>query len=195
MKIFLFSTILTLSFCSLYAQEWQLAAQKEGVTVYTKQSESSAIKSFKAEKELAISIEKVLEAIIDVNGQANWYDHCIAAALLFKESDSLVYHMEFAMPFPFSNRDVVNSMVVKKTINGHTIQFEQISDVKQEVDGLVRMPISTGNWTLTLSPNGGTYVSHQYQGDPGGNIPASMVNMLIVSGPINTLTRLEKYLE
>jgi hypothetical protein len=57
------------------------------------------------------------------------------------------------------------------------------------------MPISEGSWHLTKVDANRTKVTHEFKGDPAGNIPASMVNLFLVAGPIHTLTSLNAYVK
>ncbi|WNJ17067.1 START domain-containing protein [Pontibacter sp. G13] len=191
----LISTIWVLLIASnLLGQAWELASNKRGVTVYTRLETGSQVKAFRAEKEIQAPMEDILKILSDISTYTQWYDHCKSAEKLSIGENSFIYQMEFAMPFPFSNRYVVNEVIVTQTDSITFLDFQQVSGVKYYLEKAVRMPVSKGNWILTSTGPSTTYVSHQYLGDPAGHIPSGLINMLLVSGPINTLVQLEEFI-
>ena len=54
------------------------------------------------------------------------------------------------------------------------------------------MPSGKGKWVFTPLENGKTQVYHQFGGDPGGSIPAWIVNMFLVDGPYKTMLGLQE---
>ncbi|MFY0687484.1 MAG: hypothetical protein JXQ90_09980 [Cyclobacteriaceae bacterium] len=175
-------------------QDWKLASEKNGITVYTREKEGSPIKEFKAEAHFDADINKIAPIVSDISTYPQWYDHCKSAREISKTDNSSVYYMEYSMPFPFSNRDIVNQSTYQKKGKTVIIAFQQKEGVLEAIDDIVRMPISQGSWTLTSNKDGTTHVIHQYLGDPAGNVPTGIVNMFLVAGPINTLTQLRAYI-
>ncbi len=178
------------------AQDWELSTQKKGVTVYTREEVGSTVKAFKAETDIQASASELLEVISNFKTYSEWYDHCKSAQLISQEGDDqAIYHIEYSMPFPFSNRDVVNESTTKEDGELIRIEFEQKEGVLKESKHVVRMPISKGYWELRPNRDGSTHVIHQYLGDPAGNVPTGIVNMFLVAGPVNTLTQLSDYIK
>ena len=177
----------------LKAQEWTLAKEKNGVKVYTKETQDSPIKAFKATKFFNSKSTEILEVLRDVDNYKKWYDRCISSELLSGGEEPIQYYIQVSVPFPFDNRDIVNEMIVKQYPDSVRVRFSKIDGILSEKKGVVRMPLSFGSWLLKEKKDGTTYVEHEYVGDPAGSIPSSVVNLFLVSGPINTLTHLEEY--
>jgi len=76
-----------------------------------------------------------------------------------------------------------------------TINISNLLDYEVEDKGRVRMPIAEGSWTLTPLSNNKVRVEHQFLADPGGSIPKSIVNMLIVGGPYKSLLKLKDFVK
>jgi hypothetical protein len=57
------------------------------------------------------------------------------------------------------------------------------------------MPSGRGSWEFIPLGNGTTKVYHNFGGDPGGKIPAWIVNMFLVDGPYKTMIGLRKLVE
>ena len=177
------------------AQEWKLATNKKGVTVYTRQSDDSPVKEFKAVTKINATVNRLVMVITDFETYGSWYDRCEYGKLIRKNSEgALIYHTMVTMPFPFKDRDLVMIMRQMQANDGVLIKFTRIDHELAEIEGVVRMPISEGSWILTPDENGSTNVIHQFKGDPGGNVPSAIINMFLVGGPINTLTNLKAYL-
>ena len=190
------TAILFLLFFETKGQEWKLAKVKSGVTVYTREADGSPIKEFKANKDFNAPLHQVKEAILDIENYSNWYDHCKTAEVVKTGADgSMIYYVEYSMPFPFNNRDVVSELTVTESDKEIMINLTQKEGIVDEKDGIIRMPVAKGVWKLTKIDDQHTQVLHQYLGDPAGNIPGGIVNMFLVAGPINTLTKLEELLK
>ncbi len=178
-----------------WANDWVLAKEKDRISVYTKESMEFSIKEFKAVTILDAKLEEVLSVLSNFDSYAAWYDHCKEAHEVDKGlADRTVFQMEMSMPFPFSNSDMVAEFLVCESKKKTDVQIVRKSNVVKEKEDVVRMPVSDGSWSLIAIDSDHTKVIHQFRGDPAGNIPTSIVNMFIVAGPINTLTRLKEYL-
>ncbi len=83
-----------------YAGDWNLAKDKDGIMVYTRESTGSPIKEFKAITTLNANLNEVLGAIKDYEHYNQWYDHCKSANLIKELGDqSRIYYVELSMPF------------------------------------------------------------------------------------------------
>ncbi|MGL1887434.1 MAG: START domain-containing protein [Reichenbachiella sp.] len=194
-KFSLFIIVYCLSL-SLFAQDWELEADKENIKVYTRKLEVYPVKEFKAEVVFPISYEKLKLAVEDFENYKHWYDHCEDARLLKRNEDgSSVSVIEVEMPFPFKNRDMVSRLTKEESADEIVISFKQVTGILEPREKYVRMPVAIGKWKLTRLENNKTAVIHQFVGDPAGNIPTSIVNMFIVDGPMNTLSQLRDYIE
>lgn len=176
-----------------FAQDWQLASNKHGITVYTREFAGSEVKQFRANTEITGSLNEVLNILLDVEKYSTWYDHCKTSQLVSKTDSMLQFRIEYSMPFPFSNRDVIHEMTVVQLKEEVILTFHQVDKVLPVRDGVIRMPVSDGSWIL--KENGQkTFIELTYLGDPAGNVPTSVVNMFLVAGPINTLSGLRDLL-
>ncbi|RJE74119.1 START domain-containing protein [Reichenbachiella sp. MSK19-1] len=192
-KNFLWLLLSGLPFVS-FGQAWIHAKTQDGITVYTRISDDSPVKEFKAIGLLQASPEEIVSVLLDFEDYSAWYDHCKKARLLAHHSDtSMTYYLELAMPFPFSNRDAVLDMTIDRQREHTTLRYDRNTYAMEEVDGVVRMPVSQGLWILTAKGDE-TEVVHQFRGDPAGQVPASIANLFVVAGPIQTLTALQQFL-
>ena len=194
MKSLLFILSAFLGFISCRAQDWELSKAKNGIKVYTRKSENSPIKAFRVVTTMQGNMGTLLAALRNPISYPLWYDHCKKTEVISNDGDRLIYYVEMSMPFPFDNRDIVYEMIVKQTEASAEIIYRALTGVKDETDGLVRMDYAKGSWIISSSDGVTSTIIHEFEGDPKGNVPAGIVNLFIVQGPINTIERLKEYI-
>ena len=175
--------------------DWKLEKDKNGILVYTRATETSKFKEYKSIVEMDASPGKLLEILLDVEAYSEWMAHVKEAEILKKEGENRFYiYSEVSVPWPFDNRDEVTlSVVERQPETGEiSINITIIPDFIPEKSGKIRMPSGDGLWIFTPLNNGKTRVYHRFGGDPGGNIPAWIVNMFLVDGPYKTMTELRE---
>ena len=177
---------------------WKLAKDKQDIQIYTHQMANSNLKEFKAHTFIKTSVEKVIVTLQDVDNFYKWMVHVKNSKLLKKisEDESYVY-TEAKLPWPFSNRDIINHINVywSEEKDTATLVIKGIPDYIPEKEGIVRMHTSEGVWNISKANNDFVNIEYKYSGDPGGSIPSWVVNMFIVDGPYKTLINMREYLE
>jgi len=179
-------------------QEWTLAKDAKGIVIYTRIPEGSEIKEFKAITEVEASLSSLVAVISDVNALPKWYKNSGETKVLKKVSDKKqVYYYEVLVPFPFRNRYMVQSVEFDQDPETKVVMVEisNVMNIPIEDRGRIRMPVAQGSWELTPLGNNKVRVEHQYLADPGGKIPKSIVNLLIVGGPYHSLKKLKKFVK
>lgn len=192
MKIGLFAFLML----SLFAQpNWELKKEKDGIKVYLANSEDTKIKQFKVEAFVEATPREIADAVVDLENNYKWFVNVEKAELLEGfGKDDFIFKQVIQVPFPFKDREVVARSVISELASGIVrIDLEEVPNFEIENDDYVRMPISRGYWILTPSGNG-TAVEYSFLSDPGGDIPAWLVNQFIVSTPFKTIKGLREYL-
>lgn len=175
--------------------DWKLAKEKKGIQVYTRFMEGEKFKEYKTIAEVDASAEELINILLDVASYSKWMAHVKLAEILEMDGDDRFYvYSEVSLPWPFDNRDEVTLSVISRDEVSKEIQIEIsiIPDYIPEKKGIVRMPSGKGLWVFTPHESGKTQVYHQFGGDPGGNIPAWIVNMFLVDGPYKTMLSLQE---
>ena len=199
---FMLSFFLFPSYSNIYAQKpdgdrWKLARDKNGVKIYTYMREGSKIKEFKVFTTFITSLEKMVEVLLDVNNYKYWSENLKYSELLKKISDNeIILYSQLKIPWPFDNRDVVNHTVVTWSPSKDTVSMsiKSMPDYIPEKKGVVRMPMVDGGWRICRMSPDSVNVVYFFDADPGGNMPAWLVNIFIVEGPYKTISNLRKYL-
>jgi hypothetical protein len=187
------STAMILCFDSLAQDGWKLKTDKDEVQVYMKAEENSSYKSVKTVTTMRTTLSAVSAILLDVLKTPDWVYGTKQCSLLKKESPtSLYYYAEMGMPWPVSNRDFVIRISLSQNPQTKvvTVIATNLPTYIPEKDGIVRIQRSSGRWTISPVGNGMVRVEYILQIDPGGSLPASIVNMFSYNGPFQSFKNL-----
>ncbi len=193
-------TLITLCLCVTQAiaqAEWQRLAARDGIKVYAKTVPDSKIRAMKAECVLQAGVDEVIALLMDVEAAGQWVCHTKSCKLIKKVSDTeLFYHTEVSLPWPLDNRDFVTHLKVVKHEKSDivTVEAPAVPGIVPLREGIVRISASTNRWLIRPLPNGKVWVEYLLQVDPGGHIPAHVVNMFACRAPIETFKNMRKVL-
>jgi len=179
---------------------WKLKKIKDGITIYTRMAKGSKskFKEYKAETLVQASTDRVLEVLTNTDRYSKWMAGIKETRLLKKENDSTFYiYARLSVPWPFNDRDEISkSVIYKDSIHrGYFMTIKLISGYLPKIKGVVRMTDGNGYWLLEPKPGGKTRVVQQFIVDPGGNMPAWIVNIFLVDSPYKSLSGLKKEVE
>ena len=164
--------------------EWKKSMDKDGIAIFTRSIESSQFKEFQARAQMEGNFDELKEILFDIDRYHEWMPDCKSAEIVSEQlPDSVIYHMKLKVPFPFENRDVVQQLIVHE--NQDTLEIEIVNkpDEIEKENKYVRMPVGKGKWTVTSTSDNEISILFQYFADPGGNIPAWLVNSFVVKNP------------
>ena len=178
-------------------KDWTLKLNKENIAVYTKTQANSNLKAIKVDCELNTTLTKLTAVVLDANAGKDWVYSTKSSVLLKQVSPSeIYYYSEVKLPWPFSNRDFIAHLIAVQdpATKVVTIDGPVEPDYLPENKGIVRVRKSFGKWIIT--PKGSNRVRLEYilETDPGGSIPAWLVNMFVTKGPFETFKKLKDQL-
>lgn len=175
-----------------------LKRDRDGVLVYTCKSENERFKSIKATFTIAhTSIEELVTWLKKVDQYTSWQYNMISAKLLkVVAEDTIIVRTEMDAPWPVENRELIveysflrlDSANRLKVVT-HTVSFEY--PVSEDV---VRVPFSYAEWDV-IAVGDALQVTYTMKIDPGGSVPAWLVNLAMAEGPHESFTNLKKLLE
>jgi hypothetical protein len=192
-QLMIFSTVMLFSLFCKGQEDWKLKQNKEGIEIYTKPLENSHLKGIKVKCALPVTLSQLVTVIMDVNTAAEWVYSTKSSTLLKKINPSeLYYYSEVNLPWPISNRDFIAHL--KVTQDPHTkvvtIDGPVISNYLPEKKDIVRVRSSYGKWVLTPLKNN-VRIEYTLETDPGGSLPAWLVNLFVAKGPHETFKNLK----
>jgi hypothetical protein len=182
------------SYHVLAQKEWELKTERDGIKVYQKGVQDSKIKALKVICEYASTPAIILAVLMDVENGTEWIYHTKSCKLIRQVSPlELYYYSEVSLPWPVENRDFVAHLTatVDRRSNVVTVNGPVVPDYVPEKKGIVRIHHSKGKWTITPIEKKMSRVEYTLQVDPGGNLPAWLVNMFAAEGPIQSFKKLK----
>ncbi len=180
------------------AGPWTLKKEKKDLKVYVRDNPASPIKELKMKFTVEASMSAIVLLLQDVAAIPDWVYKCPEAYHLEKVSSSEeVYYNRVDFPWPLDDRDLIvrNTMVQDSTTK--MIRSESFNEPAfiPKKDGLIRIPKLHLWWEFTPRGNGIVDVEYFLSSDPGGMIPAWMINLAIDQGPTQTIKAFKKTLK
>jgi len=174
---------------------WKKAKEKNGITIFTRDSENSPVKEVSAKTYFETNLTTLVAVFLDIPSYPDWLRFNKFSKLLTQTGpQDLYYYSEFKVPFPFDNRDIIQYLNIQQNPESREVTVtltNQPSLIPEEKD-IVRMQIADGFWKFKPVQGGKVQIYLQYQNDPGGGVPAWLVNAFMVANPFGTVTNLEK---
>lgn len=176
---------------------WTLIRKRNGIEVFTRHIEGSKYKAVKATMTLHTSLSAVSALVRDKRECPRWQSLCKSAEALkvISPQDLYVYQIN-DLPWPVSDRDVVAHVIWrqnKKTL-AVTMTASAVRGMMPRRKGLVRVTHAETRWTFTPVGRGMVRITTEAHIEPGGPIPAWVVNMLLVKSPFKTLSNMRNIL-
>jgi hypothetical protein len=198
LQLLLIFSLFIVTFRALAFSEtkWELQSDKEGIQIYTKDVEGAKFKQVKGVTNVPISLEHLVSILTDFNNYHIWNEHISESHVVSTSDDTThyVYTMEDT-PWPVQNRYHVSKMTVSKSDAQCMIHFESVPDfVEKRVDA-IEMKRQRGFWRLSALPEGGCTIEFFMDKNPGGYVPAWLVNYLIIETPFKTLHNLRELID
>jgi hypothetical protein len=194
-KLLLLIVLITASVLSLAQEKWQLIKNEDGIKVYTRRLDNEKFKEVRADFELNASEDQLIALLQNISHHKEWSYGTKKAYLISKTNrDTLIYYSEVSLPWPLSNRDLVIELSFKKDTLNKTlfIQAKSIPGILPEKPNLVRVPFSLALWNVRVMPNKLLKIQYTFSTNPGGTLPAWLVNFAASVGPYNSFEKLKE---
>lgn len=181
-----------------FAQEWKLEKDEDGIKVYTRLPKGAKLEELRATVRIKTSLSAFTALLKDVPGYTEWAYNCVESRLVKAISDTVqCYYTHTNLPWPATDRDLIFRSSLKQDPVSCVIKTYSYSvpTMMEEKDKIVRIKEGHTSWTLTPVKEGVVDVEYVASLDPGGSLPAWLVNSTITYGPVNTMQRVRNLLE
>ena len=178
----------------LAQEKWQLIKNEDGIKVYTRRLNDEKFKEVKADFELRATQDQLIAVLQNIPHHKEWSYGTKRSYLINKKNrDTLIYYSEISLPWPLSNRDLVIEFSFKKDTVNKTllIQAKSIPGILPVNPKLVRVPFSLATWNVKTLSNKMLKVEYTFSTNPGGSLPAWLVNLAASAGPLNSFKKLK----
>jgi hypothetical protein len=178
--------------------DWTLKKEKDGINVYNRRSDFSKVNDTRVEMDLPGTIDQLAAILRDVNNYPDWVYSARNSRMVKKVNENeVIYYSEIGTPWPASNRDYYadlrfNFNPASRSMNVISVGMK---DYLPEKKDLVRVPMSRGLWTVTTQSEKKIHLQYILQIDPGGSVPAWIINSFASKAPIETFAKLKQKME
>ncbi len=178
--------------------EWTLKKEVDGIKVYYREAADSPIKELKITFDVNTSLSGFMAAITDTEAYTKWiYKLSHAEVLDYISPSEIVYYYEMDFPWPLSDRDGITKTYFRQDPNSKVIYASNsiVEGYLPPKPGIVRLEITSVDWILTPVANQKISVEYYLSSDPGGSIPAWLVNWALDRGPVKSIKALKSMAE
>jgi len=183
-----------LSYSSPAQNNWILKKNKEGIQISTRHSDRSKFNDIKVEMDLPGNIYQLATILQDIAHYPQWSYSTKTAVLVKKVNpDKYIYYSNYSAPWPVADRDLYSIMETKIDSIVHSLKVisNGKSDYLPENNGLVRIPYSKSVWEITTVTPKIIHLIFVLELDPGGSVPAWILNLFSTKGPLVTFENLK----
>ncbi len=190
-------TLLFLCFQNAYSQkDWKLKKHENGIKVYTKNHKAHNLKYYKLQSTFDADYNKLTSIYLDFENYHTWIKGCIESKILkVKNEHSLIFYTKYKVPWPASDREFVSDVIISKQNNSLIITSTPSNYKYKKSKGVVRVTEYEDTWQLINNEEGTIELTLNGFYNPGGSIPAWLVNMFIVDAPYETTMKIKEMTE
>jgi hypothetical protein len=177
---------------------WEKVKESNRVTVYTCSVPGSDFNAFKAITEVNAPIDRVEAALRDINTYDEWYDQVSHGEKLSETRTNTGYcYVIVDLPWPAKDRDNIfkYKWIIDNQNGTRTLTSHAVPDYLPRKEDCIRIEQTDSIWRLTLKGPNRVEIYHEVYADPGGQLPAWIVNSFLVDGPVRSLSRLRERVE
>jgi hypothetical protein len=146
--------------------------------------------------ELDVTQAQLISVILDIGNYNSWiYSNKKSAIIKIEGPGKIIYYTQSHLPWPIKDRDLVVELNMNETPELLTIQVKSIADIMPKNPDYIRVPYSLATWNVTPITNNKLKVDYTFSVDPGGSIPAWIVNATLAIGPYNSFVKLKELLK
>ncbi len=179
-------------------EQWKLAKEGDSVKIYTRPIEGSSVNELKGEMRAKTSLSAILALIDDLDSNRKWVPKSGGVTILKRISPQEVYVRGIILsPWPFYDRDTVVRFFLDQAPDtlAVTIEMEGVAGYYPTQENYLRVPSLKGFWKFTPQAKGMVRIEYQIYADPGGLVPAWLMNPFSVDNVYGMLRNMREVLK
>lgn len=179
----------------LSGQAWNFIKERDGIKIYTRNEEDNPVKSFRGEMDLEASMEQISKIIGSIESFDWWADDISEIKVLdYSREKYIKYYLVYDVPWPLEDRDLcVETLITNDTVKGtRLVKATPLVGVIPEKPDKVRIKNYWQSWTIEPAGDGILHLTLEGSVDPGGSIPAWIINMVIADTPLSIMRQVKE---
>lgn len=198
-KLLLLTSTLLLCVSTVFAQgNWELKKDDNGIQVYSRKPLTGNLKELRVVTTLDATENQLIAALQDVGNYTEWvYGNKKSALIKRVDAQTIIYFSEAHLCWPIKDRDLIVQLTVDQNPETKVLnmQAKSLPTYMPAKAGFIRIPYSLANWVVTPVGDNKIKVDYTFSIDPGGSIPAWLVNATLAIGPYNSFVKLRELLK
>jgi hypothetical protein len=177
--------------------DWQLKKDESGIAVYSRKTVNSNFKELKSIAYVKTSLSSIVALLDDWDTYTQWVYKCGASKTLKRiNTTELIHYQTVVAPWPAENRDFVVNVTFAQDEKTKVVTIKSVCNANYipSVAHHVRITEFNACWTLIPSKDGVIQINYQLMVNPGGYVPAWIVNMAAIDGPFETMVHFKEFI-
>ena len=173
---------------SVTVAAWELQRNDEQAMAYSQIDKVTGLQVCRVETVIEASLNALIAVQRDAERFPKWMDGVKSSRVVEEADDYYVTHTCVPSPWPVKDRDSVVRSEIRQLDDGVVeIHFASVEGVVPKQKNYERVQNVKGGWRFTPLKGGRTRVEYEVMVDPGGKIPAWLVNRFALDVPYNTV--------
>ena len=197
MRLLFCLLISTICFSQNSKSDWHLKKNENGIAVYSRKTASSDFRELKSIAYVKTSLNSIVALLNDWDTYTQWVYKCGQSKTLKRISTTeLIHYQTVVAPWPAENRDFVVNVVFAQDEKTKIVTVKSTCHANYipKVEHYVRITEFNACWTLIPLKDGTIEINYQLLVNPGGYVPAWLVNMAAVDGPYETMVHFKEWI-
>ncbi len=197
-KIVITSILAILMNVATAQNNWVLITNHDGIKVYTSTQTNSKIKAVKVECTLKATLSQLAVVIFDISTCNQWVYRTKNCSVLKQiNSGDMYYYAEVEAPWPIANRDFIAHLKLSQNPDTKVmvVEADNAPHFVPQKGNIVRIMQSISKWVVSIQDEHTVKVEYTLFTDPGGNVPAWLINMFITKGPLESFQKLRTHIK
>lgn len=177
------------------ADGWRLDRERDGVRIYTRPLADSSFRAVRSTMTVPYPIAELVALVRDTEACAEWAHLCRSSRVIETLSETDVYvYTHNDLPWPISDRDAVARVTwtIDAATGSVTMRARATADKLPKNRGIVRLTNADTRWRFTPLADGQIEIVSEAHVDPGGPLPAWLINRMLLDAPYKTLANMRR---
>ncbi len=177
---------------------WKLKSSKDSMHIYTAEVPGSKLNAIRIVTNVSCTMSALAAVMLDIDATGEWVYATKSIKVLKQVApNDVYYYSELSFPWPTSNRDFVAHIILTQDPASKvmTLEATNVSEMVPVKPGIVRVSKSIAKWTFTPLSKTLIRVEYMLECDPGGSLPAWLINLFATKGPFESFKKLRSQLQ
>lgn len=186
LRVLAFTTILGFVWTDAYA--WETRLDEDGILIQSRLTPGAKYEEFRAEVEIDATVAQAIALLKDTSACTQWLFRCKESRIIRETSTTeRIFYQVTSLPFPAKSRDSIFHAAI--TFEGQASVRVTMTSMPDEIPQTKHVRVREAFGAYILEPTGDNRlrVTWQQYVDPGGALPAWLVNSLLTDLPFKSL--------